>query len=193
MSHASRWRKPLHLGISVLPDRRAILCYIGSTKGSRIWGGRSGEGRGEHLAGHAVPAWRHLGRIGYELCPVLRGSRAGGAVPAQPKTPATIPHSHRRGNEFRHRAAMPCNAALTGSSSTAPWPPATTSWPSAYEATDACIASINEWLLPHEWPDPAWRSSASVVTAAPVSSRGLTISRGAASRPGASRVGGDRG
>jgi hypothetical protein len=29
-----------------------------------------------------------------------------GALPAlgQPKTPATIPHSHRRGKEFRHRS-----------------------------------------------------------------------------------------
>ena len=31
-----------------------------------------------------------------------------GALPAlgQPKTPATIPHSHRRGKEFRHRPGL---------------------------------------------------------------------------------------
>ena len=38
--------------------------------------------------------------------PMIANGLVRGALPAlgQPKTPATIPHSHRRGKEFRHRS-----------------------------------------------------------------------------------------
>ena len=55
---------------------------------------------------------------------MIANARVRGALPAsgQPKTPATIPHSHRQGKEFRHRSSRfecllvlkPSVAALSG-------------------------------------------------------------------------------
>ena len=59
------------------------------------WRGKDARETDAHLAGHRVSAWRHLGRIGHEFRPVLRGGRPGRAVPVRCRGRRDPDRAHR--------------------------------------------------------------------------------------------------